>query len=73
MSIDATTENGTQHIYQRVQVLSNSPYTTTRVSATRNFPYGKTPMSIHIQFNQAFQGTITEYAPTSFDISTINQ
>ncbi len=68
-NLTAKTRNGLHSVSSTVEVVDDAPFIVTRVSATRNYPLGPTPMNLDVEFNQDFSGSITDSVPGDFEIS----
>ena len=72
LNLSATHENGTRSMTSTVEVVENAPYIVKRTSATRNYPFGPTPMTVEVEFSEDFSGKIVDVVPADFDISEIS-
>lgn len=61
--------NGVKTMTKSVRVEENPAFIITRSQATRLFPYGTSPASFTVQFNQDFTGTVSEKVLASFIIT----
>jgi len=71
-NLTATHRNGTRSISSTVEVAEHAPFIVRRVSATRNYPAGPTPMAIEVRFNEDFSGRIVEVVPESLRVSDVS-
>ncbi len=56
---------------QVVEEAGDLPFIVKRVSATRNYPAGPTPMTVEVRFSEDYSGDIIDVVPASFDLTNV--
>ncbi|RLC38573.1 hypothetical protein DRH27_01935, partial [Candidatus Falkowbacteria bacterium] len=70
VKIIAVTKNGVKEIYDKLVVVDSVPFEVERIGPTRIFPPADYEMKFKIKVNEDFTGSITEYVPKDFQISS---
>ena len=68
----AVTQSGTWTVSGELPVVTSYPVMIRRQAATRLWPFGSSPMTITVHFNQDFAGTIVDTVPAEFSLSGIS-
>lgn len=73
MVLTAHTANGVKTINDHFDVHASVPFDLRRVGPTRIFPLATYPITMYVTATNAWEGTITETVPSSFEISAPQQ
>ncbi len=73
MKLTAHTVNGTKQITDTFTVVSSASVTIARIGPTRIYPVALYPMTLRVTSDSAWEGTVVERVPASFDISLPEQ
>ena len=73
MRLTAHTANGTKQITDTFSVQSDLSIAVARTGPTRIYPVALYPMTLRVTSDTAWEGTVTERVPASFDISLPQQ
>ncbi|MFZ5392301.1 MAG: hypothetical protein ACOZAR_03885 [Patescibacteria group bacterium] len=73
LNLKVKTRNGERTATSSIRVLGESSefFRVKRTSATRNFPFGMTPMNLEVEFGRDFSGRLVEVVPADFGLEQI--